>query len=131
VAKKKAKKEEKNKGKAKRFPGLSTLAGEPIAKFIASVEDAFEALRQPGFGAAGDESPEAPVSRERFEEWAESVGARFEYMGQTRLGTDLGTTVGKAPDPAALTDWTRRVWARFAALGQILPDPPAPIDDEV
>jgi hypothetical protein len=127
----KAKKtEEKGTLEGNRFPGLGSLDGEPIAKFIASVEDAFHALGQPGFGPAGDESPEAPVSRERFEEWATSVGERFEFMGQTPLPNNLGSPAGARVDETALRDWTQRVWARFAALGVTLPDPPEPLSDD-
>lgn len=113
------------------FPGLDSLGdGETIRGFVDAVEGAFEALHQPrgGLGGADEDTAEGntDVTLSDFRTWADTVEDRMEFMGLQRCNTNLPPANAARDvviDGVGLQKWTRRVYARFAALGEVLPDP--------
>lgn len=105
------------------WPGMTSIGeGDDVRKFVTAVEDAFEALNQPSGPAVWDEDEEEelPIDQARFTEWAKTVEERMEYMGLQRQAPNLPKTPSTPIDVPALQNWTKRVWARFAALGQVI-----------
>lgn len=98
------------------WPGLEDLGD--AREFIQGVEDAFEALDQPYAELSDEDEEEESITPAEFREWADTVENRLEYMGISKAHF-RAPSAPKAPiEVEALKDWTRRVWARFAALGQ-------------
>jgi hypothetical protein len=121
-----------------KWPGLTTINNaEGIRWFVEAVEAAFAALHQPSGtldeALKGDKSKDGeptPISQTRFVEWAHTVEDRMEYMGLAHISLGLPEKHQTEIEPAALVKWTKRVWARFAALGQVIDSPegiPAPV----
>jgi hypothetical protein len=128
VRRKALEKEQKRRVRAPDYPGLINLSdGERARKFVEAVEGAFEALHQAPGGLGGPDEEGAkedtPFTTADFRTWADSVEDRMEYMGLGRQSTGLppaGAARGIELDETAFKRWTQRVWARFAALGQVI-----------
>lgn len=122
---------DRRKALAPEFEGLDDVKDtEALREFIDAVEEAFGALHQASVTLDEEEEiDDKSLGGAWLSDWAQTVEERFNFMGINRRATNMPTNpapsvpAGVAPgfDSPGLKIWTKSVWARFAALGQVLP----------